>query len=69
MNDRYAVIRNPIGHSKSPLIHLTFARDSGHDFDYMALEAPIGGCDAVGDQLFSPAAGRGLAAYCGCSVR
>jgi shikimate dehydrogenase len=59
MTDRYAVIGNPIGHTKSPLIHLAFAQASGQDIDYVALEAPIGGFAAKVD-AFRQAGGRGL---------
>ncbi len=57
MTDRYAVIGNPIGHSKSPMIHLAFARQAGQDIDYIKLEAPLGGFDAVADSFH---AGEGL---------
>jgi shikimate dehydrogenase len=43
MTDRYAVIGNPIGHSKSPLIHGTFARDTHQDLEYGLIEAPLDG--------------------------
>jgi shikimate dehydrogenase len=48
MTDRYALFGNPVGHSKSPLIHNGFAKVTGHDVVYSLIEAPLGG--------FAPAA-------------
>jgi shikimate dehydrogenase len=51
MSDRYAVIGNPIGFSKSPLIHGTFARMTGQDLVYEAIEGPLNGFSERVDQF------------------
>ena len=59
MTDRYAVIGNPIGHTKSPLIHRAFAEAAGHVIEYGAIEAAAGGFAAAVD-AFRAAGGLGL---------
>jgi shikimate dehydrogenase len=59
MTDRYAVFGNPLSHTKSPLIHMTFARETGEDIDYGKIEAPLDGFGA-GVETFRGAGGRGI---------
>jgi shikimate dehydrogenase len=59
MTDRYAVIGNPIAHSKSPQIHAVFARLTLQDMTYEAILAPLDGfAEAV--RAFIAAGGRGM---------
>ncbi len=51
MTYQYAVIGNPIAHSKSPLIHRMFAEQTGQDVSYEAIEAPLDGFAATINRL------------------
>lgn len=47
MADRYAVIGNPVTHSKSPWIHAEFARQTRQDMAYERIEAPLKGFEGT----------------------
>lgn len=59
MTDRYAVIGNPVAHSKSPLIHTAFARQTAQDLEYLRV---LGDLDDFAGEVrrFFAAGGRGL---------
>jgi shikimate dehydrogenase len=57
--DRYAVIGNPVAHSKSPLIQEAFARATGQRMHYERLLAPLDGFVAT-VRKFAEANGLGL---------
>jgi shikimate dehydrogenase len=59
MTDRYAVVGNPIAHSKSPFIHARFAEQTGQDIRYEALLAPLDGFAETVRGFFA-AGGKGL---------
>ena len=57
--DRYAVVGNPIAHSRSPWIHAAFAHQTGQALAYEALLAPL--TDFAGTVArFRAEGGRGL---------
>ena len=55
--DRYVVFGNPIGHSKSPLIHRLFAAQTGEQLDYSTMLAPLEDFTACAREFFQQ--GRG----------
>ncbi len=59
MTDQYAVMGNPISHSKSPYIHTLFAQQNQQDLQYSAIEVALNGfSQAV--KSFTAKEGRGL---------
>lgn len=61
MTDHYAVLGNPISHSKSPMIHSLFAKQTGQDICYEAIEAPLDGFATTIERLHREG-------YKGCNV-
>lgn len=59
MPDLYAVIGNPIHHSKSPIIHMEFARQTHQDIQYNAILAPLESFAAT-VSAFQQKGGKGL---------
>ena len=53
MVDKYAVIGNPIAHSKSPLIHAAFAQQTAQAMSYEAILAPLDGFEAKVRELMA----------------
>ena len=58
-NELYAVVGNPISHSKSPRIHSLFARETGEPVEYTAIQAPLDDFACTVKQFFDRG-GRGL---------
>jgi len=59
LTDRYAVVGNPIAHSKSPQIHRLFAEQLNDDISYDKELIELGNFDAWVDKFFQ-AGGKGL---------
>jgi shikimate dehydrogenase len=58
-NDLYAVVGNPISHSKSPRIHSLFASETGEPVEYTAIQAPLDDFAGTVRQFFERG-GKGL---------
>lgn len=71
--DNYAVMGNPVGHSKSPLIHTLFARQTNQSIHYQAIAVATDGFQQALDAFYREG-GKGLSitvpfkqlAYAGC---
>lgn len=59
MTDLYAVMGNPINHSKSPVIHTQFAEQSKQDLVYSAMLVPLDGFESAVKDFFK-GHGKGL---------
>lgn len=59
MTKQFAVIGNPIAHSRSPELHHAFAQKTGIDLNYIKILAPLDGFESVVQDFFAQG-GRGL---------
>jgi shikimate dehydrogenase len=59
MTDRYAVMGNPVAHSKSPFIHAMFAHQNEQDLSYDAILVPLDGFKRAVGEFFANG-GKGL---------
>jgi len=67
--DRYAVLGNPVAHSRSPFIHAAFAQQTGESIEYARVLCPLDGFAAsVRAFAASTAAGKGPARGCNVTV-
>ncbi len=57
--DHYAVFGNPIGHSKSPLIHSLFAQQTAQAMDYQAQHVELGDFAHSVAEFFSSSSDKG----------
>lgn len=53
MTDQYAVIGHPIEHSKSPIIHAAFAKQTNQNMQYEAILSPLDGFNQTVKTLFA----------------
>lgn len=61
MTDNYCVFGNPIGHSKSPVIHTAFAHQTGEDIAYATRLAPRDGfAESVADFIAAGGCGANV---------
>ena len=58
-NDRYAVVGNPIAHSKSPLLQMAFAKQTGQAITYTTICAPENEFITTANEFFH-SGGKGL---------
>lgn len=65
--DRYAVLGNPVAHSRSPFIHAEFARQTGHAIRYGRVLCPMDGFEAA-VRTFAASREDGAGRALGCNV-